>query len=351
MTCANSLVAAIESADPALRLCHLVAAWRSKRAAAIAELIVALGAQLDRTRGTLPGKDNDARMVAWLAVEKTRTDDQTGWLLASPPLQDTRTEHYRPRLQRVATWQPDPRLGEAMMVLIEENSFGLHDELWKPVFAQLIACGDKTLVPRLLVERERLVAAEFFTTRIDRAVAALRKVSPPKLTAKEAALVEQLKALRPRGEAELLAAIWRAPDDDGPRLVYADYLQEAGDPRGEFIALQCAAKLDAAGRKRMKALAVKHRAKWFGPLEPAILEQKPFTFERGFLATCHVCAMWGMNPDDVSDSRERAIRALQDHPAWSTLTSVKLTKIATRTRAPLLAHLAKLGVEVAFVKS
>lgn len=39
-------------------------------------------------------------------------------------------------------------------------------------------------------------------------------------------------------EDALLAAIVAAPDDDAPRLVYADWLQERGDARGEFIRLQ-----------------------------------------------------------------------------------------------------------------
>ncbi|MBL8913117.1 MAG: TIGR02996 domain-containing protein [Archangium sp.] len=39
-------------------------------------------------------------------------------------------------------------------------------------------------------------------------------------------------------EEALLAAIVAAPHDDGPRLVYADWLQERGDARGEFIRLQ-----------------------------------------------------------------------------------------------------------------
>ena len=34
--------------------------------------------------------------------------------------------------------------------------------------------------------------------------------------------------------------IYAEPDNDDARLVYADYLQERGDPRGEFIALQYA---------------------------------------------------------------------------------------------------------------
>jgi uncharacterized protein (TIGR02996 family) len=38
----------------------------------------------------------------------------------------------------------------------------------------------------------------------------------------------------------ILAAIQEAPDDDTPRLVYADWLAEHGDPeRAEFIRVQC----------------------------------------------------------------------------------------------------------------
>jgi uncharacterized protein (TIGR02996 family) len=37
----------------------------------------------------------------------------------------------------------------------------------------------------------------------------------------------------------LLAAVIAEPDDDAPRLVYADHLSSAGDPRGEFIQVQC----------------------------------------------------------------------------------------------------------------
>lgn len=38
---------------------------------------------------------------------------------------------------------------------------------------------------------------------------------------------------------DLYAAILADPDSDEPRLVYADALQAAGDPRGELIAIQC----------------------------------------------------------------------------------------------------------------
>src|SRR4051812_39840541 len=37
-------------------------------------------------------------------------------------------------------------------------------------------------------------------------------------------------------EPSVLRAVLDRPDDDGPRLVYADWLLERGDPRGEYIA-------------------------------------------------------------------------------------------------------------------
>ena len=55
----------------------------------------------------------------------------------------------------------------------------------------------------------------------------------------------RLRGIRkmPRSDEEgLLAAIRDNPDDDTPRLAYADWLQEHGqDDRAEFIRLQCAA--------------------------------------------------------------------------------------------------------------
>jgi uncharacterized protein (TIGR02996 family) len=36
-----------------------------------------------------------------------------------------------------------------------------------------------------------------------------------------------------------LQEILAHPDDDGPRLIYADWLEERGDPRADFIRVQC----------------------------------------------------------------------------------------------------------------
>ncbi|HEX7701798.1 MAG TPA: TIGR02996 domain-containing protein, partial [Kofleriaceae bacterium] len=48
---------------------------------------------------------------------------------------------------------------------------------------------------------------------------------------------------------ELLRAVLGRPDDDAPRLVYADALLDAGDLRGELIQLQCHRTPDTAARE------------------------------------------------------------------------------------------------------
>jgi uncharacterized protein (TIGR02996 family) len=55
-----------------------------------------------------------------------------------------------------------------------------------------------------------------------------------------------------RGEAEgFLARIREVPDDDGPRLIYADWLDEQGDPLGDFIRVQIAlARMPGSDRRR-----------------------------------------------------------------------------------------------------
>jgi uncharacterized protein (TIGR02996 family) len=78
------------------------------------------------------------------------------------------------------------------------------------------------------------------------------------------------------------AAIREAPEDDAPRLVYADWLEDHGDPeRAEFIRVQCAlAKLGPDRRKgrkervpleaREKALLEAHRDRWLAPLREVL---------------------------------------------------------------------------------
>jgi uncharacterized protein (TIGR02996 family) len=56
-----------------------------------------------------------------------------------------------------------------------------------------------------------------------------------------------------------LQAILDEPDDDTPRLIYADWLEERGDPRGEFIRLQCLIEKNKAGIHWLPALRRRER--------------------------------------------------------------------------------------------
>jgi uncharacterized protein (TIGR02996 family) len=56
-----------------------------------------------------------------------------------------------------------------------------------------------------------------------------------------------------------LQALLQTPDDDTPRLIYADWLEEQGDPRGEFIRLQC-----ALAQKQMASLDPRYWDLHFG---------------------------------------------------------------------------------------
>src|SRR4051812_14383873 len=82
--------------------------------------------------------------------------------------------------------------------------------------------------------------------------------------------------------ATFLAAIAAAPDDDLPRLIFADWLDEHGEPdRAEFIRLQCAITRGEPGdQRRADALEAEHRMTWLGPLARAVFRAE---FRRGFV--------------------------------------------------------------------
>jgi uncharacterized protein (TIGR02996 family) len=90
-----------------------------------------------------------------------------------------------------------------------------------------------------------------------------------------------------------LRAISEALDDDAPRLVYADWLQDNGDAdRAHLIRAQCAAeRLDEADPRRAalnaesNELLRAHRDRWVAELPrlPGIAWDAPGFFERGFI--------------------------------------------------------------------
>src|SRR5262244_1895825 len=86
-----------------------------------------------------------------------------------------------------------------------------------------------------------------------------------------------------------LQAIIEEPDDVGLRLIYADWLDERGDPRGEFIRVQCQLEglrwdWDDPEFAKLKAREIEllnaHEREWLGPLGD---QAEHCVFRRGFL--------------------------------------------------------------------
>jgi uncharacterized protein (TIGR02996 family) len=102
--------------------------------------------------------------------------------------------------------------------------------------------------------------------------------------------------LSPTGQA-LEDALAEDPDDRAAHMAYADYLQELGDPRSEFISVQFA--LEDEGRpeaernrllKRERALLREHRARLLGRMAPFFnaKEKTRYRFARGWLDTLDI---------------------------------------------------------------
>jgi uncharacterized protein (TIGR02996 family) len=112
--------------------------------------------------------------------------------------------------------------------------------------------------------------------------------------------------------ADFLAAIYAAPENDEPRLVYMDWLLERGNPRGRFLALQFerhrAGELSNKDRRKESELLRQKRDEWLGPAA-GLVDGTP-VFARGFL---HAATL----RDDPKIDPESA-RA----PAFSTMVEV-----------------------------
>jgi len=284
-----------------------------------------------------------ARLGAAIEQHAPR-DDEVGRAVAG--LQGQRTKELTRRVQALAELAPDPRVASALAGLVEQPPFTSQamKKMWTSLFAQLV---DHHVDPRNL-ERLRAVRLErtfgatnmaaWMTDRLAETTARLEAhfaAGEPRLPGDEA-----LEALLPgeedrpsrtepgreqRTEEQLLAEIAENPDDDAPRLVYADLVAEKGDAaRAELINLQVrrAASGGPADPREDKLLR-KHAARWLAPILP-VLKKGVWTFERGFLASCTVYPRKG-----------KALE-LAGHPLWGTVREVQLSE--TGDPAPVITH-------------
>lgn len=145
-------------------------------------------------------------------------------------------------------------------------------------------------------------------------------------------------------EAEAFLQRIRAyPDDDAQRLIFADWLDEQGDPRGRFIRVQLALAELTAAAPAWKALAVQerdlhtaHRAEWEAPFRGLATG---LVFRRGFVEELNVNARVFLRaaPDIFAAAPVRHVHLLDVGEALPAV-----------TQCPYLSRLSHLTVHAAY---
>ncbi len=115
---------------------------------------------------------------------------------------------------------------------------------------------------------------------------------------------------------EFIQTIIANPDDDMPRLVYADWLDEQDNPRGEFIRIQCElAKMPQDDPRRWDMELRQGRLmRWYGWQwwhDPFAPDARRPTFRRGFPEEYEL---------DINEIARRAAELFRVYPLFRFLT-------------------------------
>ncbi len=235
-------------------------AWRTSRASELAELI-------DRVTRLMPAYHRPLfkQRVAWddsLETSKVwNVAFETDAAAAMPQLLLNLGlgggSVIPERARKLAELPLDPRFGARLVELL--GSRPAESRLWSPAAELWIASRDARVAGALLELQQRRESFGPNTRMLYR----IAKQPAPKLPAADLAAVAQLelelhrREEPQRFECSLVDQIAANPDDDGPYLVYADWLIERERPLGEYIALtvqQRNAPLSPAQARRLAIL-------------------------------------------------------------------------------------------------
>ncbi len=238
----------------------LLEAWRASRVPALADLI-------DRATRLTPEyhrplfdkrmnwKDEAAATKIWakaLASDPVNAMPQLLLNLAVGGLEGAITN----RTKRLAKLPVDPRVGIRLAELVSYRPSWDSDRWWRPIVDLWLASRDARLF-----ETIHLVTDDY--TKLGAEIEAMTRTAPPELAVEERPLVAKIEAELHRleepvrTEQSLVDQIAAHPDDDGPYLVYADWLMERGRPLGELVTLSCqqrAGSLTPAQARRLSML-------------------------------------------------------------------------------------------------
>ncbi|MFT3700207.1 MAG: TIGR02996 domain-containing protein [Kofleriaceae bacterium] len=139
--------------------------------------------------------------------------------------------------------------------------------------------------------------------------------------------LEPLLATRTEHDlTHLLDAVYTDLPNDTPRMIYADALQDAGDPRGEMITSQ----LTNPGTRRELQLIRDHERAWLGPLDK-VVQKSGVVWHRGFLSSARLATR---NIDDVTaaDRMWFTVEELDLGEAWGEQAARWITSLPSLRR-------------------
>lgn len=303
-------------------------AWREHPCADLAELVRLLGDLQDVDPVRPPSHHRK-----WMQRCERGTAKDVGPLLAGlmrPATYDSLAE----RVAALAAKPPDPRINALVIEEIQRPTHKMWSEPYERLVDIVLASGDPEAISTLQDVAAKASRLKFWNAtstvgRIRRAEVPERHDLDEAAAASAAALRMALtsRATRPASTehvAALLEAVYEEPGDDERRAVYADALQELGDPRGELIALQLARGIGGRRSRRERDLLAQHEKKWIEPIGELLVPGRN-VFERGFL---HACTY-----------KKRAKKDQVGHPMWSTVHEILVRGIARPPGpVPVLVH-------------
>jgi len=320
---------ALDAGEDVAALGALIEAWRATRSPRVAELVEVLSTTIDgrSPRDPLPTGRSKKAHAAVLDVAARRDPLDVPRLLGA--LTTATSTLGAARLEQLPE---DPRVTTGLLRLIEHPPFSSQTAkpFWRKLLAMLREHGDTRAIGALeelskdYVMRIPSSVGEWLGNQVAKTAKAMGKAHDGAPRVPEIDVLERLEArfkaqlgARRRtekkeeqghaSEAELLDAIYEAPDDDGLRQVYRDWLLERDDPRGELIALQYAkldGELSGAQREREAELIRKLRGRLLGPLAAAVIIER---YDRGFVSDV---ALWGT---------KSAVPKTVGKPEWATV--------------------------------
>ena len=309
---------ALEAKDLPKALACLLQAWREVPAPDLAKAIDEASRACRLQQPPLGGKRGRERADHWEALAARKKPEDLERLFED--LITNASAESAIRIRRLAADHPrDPRIARWLASIITSPPFTSDNSatFWTMVAETLVEIADPrsldygltALAYRSSNKMKR--AQQRISAKYPAGIPAVKESETlSRVNAHLAAYAPAPKSKRSISEgAALLQAVYEAPDDDSKRLVYADWLSEQGDPRGEFIVLQLKRRQGTAPKgsaTRERELLTEHWRNWLGGL--SYLPRKGLGFEGGFLDT----ARPGSRPDPA-------------HVEWSTCTTIDLS--------------------------